>query len=260
MMGRLVALLIALNLIWAAWAQGWLRFAGLGPEIQADPARLQRQVRPETVTLRPLQDNAPHAAGAPASTPAPERPASDAAPSAALTDAAPSAQTAAAPPPAAPAASAPAPAPAGTCLMAGIFDDKQIEPVRRAAASLPANSWHIDQVALPSRWMVYIGKLADADAVRAKRAELQNMGISTDRPAHALEPGLSLGRFSSEEQAKRALTDLARKGVRTAQVVQERRDAPGYVLRLPSADAALRQQATRTLRAALGSKELRTCE
>ena len=168
-----------------------------------------------------------------------------------------------APPPVAvteapPAAAAP-PAPAGICLQAGVFDEKQIEPVRRAAASLPAGSWRIDSVQLPGRWMVYVGKLADADAVRTKRGELRELGVDTDRPGAALEPGLSLGRFSNEEAAQRALTDLGRKGVRTARVVQERRDTPAYMLRLPSADAALRQQA-RGLRGALGGKDLRECD
>ena len=158
---------------------------------------------------------------------------------------------AAAPPP-------PAPAP-GVCLQAGVFNQQQADTLRRAAASLPAGSWRLEPVQLPGRWMVYVGKLADADAVRTKRSELRDLGVDTDRPGAALEPGLSLGRFSSEEAAQRALTDLGRKGVRTARVVQERRDTPAYLLRLPNADAALRQQ-VRGLRGALAGKELRACE
>ena len=158
---------------------------------------------------------------------------------------------AAAPPP-------PAPAP-GVCLQAGVFNEQQADAVRRAAASLPAGSWRLEPVQLPGRWMVYVGKLADADAVRTKRSELRDLGVDTDRPGAALEPGLSLGRFSSEEASQRALTDLGRKGVRTARVVQERRDTPAYLLRLPNADAALRQQ-VRGLRGALAGKELRGCE
>ena len=158
---------------------------------------------------------------------------------------------AAAPPP-------PAPAP-GVCLQAGVFNEQQADAVRRAAASLPAGSWRLEPVQLPGRWMVYVGKLADADAVRTKRSELRDLGVDTDRPGAALEPGLSLGRFSSEEAAQRALTDLGRKGVRTARVVQERRDTPAYLLRLPNADAALRQQ-VRGLRGALAGKDLRACE
>ncbi|MFT3778620.1 MAG: SPOR domain-containing protein [Ottowia sp.] len=240
MIGRLVVLLLAANLVWAAWSQGWLRSVGLGPAQQAEPERLERQVRPESLRIQPLPD-----AGA---APAPVARAEPAAP-----------RRAPEPTSSAPEAPAPAASAAGTCLQAGVFDDKQIEPVRRAAAELPAGSWRIDQVSLPGRWMVYVGKLADAEAVRAKRAELRELGVDTDRPGAALEPGLSLGRFANEESADRALADLARKGVRSARVVQERRDTPAYLLRLPAADAALRQQAA-GLRGALAGKELRPCE
>jgi hypothetical protein len=229
MIGRLVLLLIAANLAWAGWAQGWLRPLGLGPAVQAEPERLARQVRPESLQLQSLRPAA--------AVPAPSR--------------------ASAPEPAtAPAPEAPA---AGVCLQAGTFDASQAEAVRRAAAELPAGSWRIDPVAVPGRWMVYMGRLADADAVRAKRAELRELGVDSDRPGAGLEPGLSLGRFPTEEAAQRALADLGRKGVKTARVVQERRDTPAYVLRLPSADAALRQQA-RGLRAALAGKDLRACD
>lgn len=242
MIGRLVLLLIAANLAWAAWSQGWLRPLGLAPERQTEPERLERQLRPESLRIQPLQD---------AAAPAPRRAEAPATPTAAAPAAPASAGAAASGPEA---VSAP-----GVCLQAGAFDDKQIEAVRQAVAALPADSWRIDQVSLPGRWMVYIGKLADAEAVRTKRAELRELGVDTDRPGAALEPGLSLGRFSAQDAAERALADLGRKGVKTARVVQERRDTAAYVLRLPRADAALRQQAN-GLRGALAGKELRACE
>ena len=255
MVGRLVVLLLVANVAWFAWSQGWLRVLGLAPTVQAEPERLERQVRPESLTLRPL-DAASAAAPAPApasraSRPAPARAPAPAPAVPAQPAPAPEPPVAAAPPP-------PAPAP-GVCLQAGVFNEQQADAVRRAAASLPAGSWRLEPVQLPGRWMVYVGKLADADAVRTKRSELRDLGVDTDRPGAALEPGLSLGRFSSEEAAQRALTDLGRKGVRTARVVQERRDTPAYLLRLPNADAALRQQ-VRGLRGALAGKELRGCE
>ncbi len=237
MIGRLVVLLLAANLGWLAWSQGWLRAVGLAPQTQTEPERLQRQVRPEAVTLSPA-----------ATTAAPAR-----------TSSAPEAPQAAASAAVAP-DNAPAPtAVAGRCLQAGTVDDKQIEPVRRAAAALPPGSWRIDPVQLPGRWMVYIGKLADAGAVATKRAELRALGVDSDRPGPGMEPGLSLGRFSTEEAADRGLDNLARKGVRTARVVQERRDTPGYVLRLPNADVELRRRAG-ALRGVLGGRELRDCD
>ena len=238
MIGRLVVLLLAANLGWLAWSQGWLRPLGLAPRLQAEPERLQRQVQPEAIRLRPLER-----AEAPAREP-PARTASAAEP--ATPDA----------PPAPASAAAPAPT---ACLQIGTFDATQVEAVRRAAASLPQGSWRIDPVQLPGRWMLYVGKLPDAAAVAARRAELRAAGVDTDRPGAALEPGLSLGRFSSEEAAERGLEGLARKGVRGVRVVRERRDTPAYLLRLPQADAALRRQA-RGLGSVLGEHDWRACE
>ena len=257
MIGRLVILLLAANAAWFAWSQGWLRGVGMGPAQTREPERLERQVRPETLQVRPLQEDA---SGTAASTPA-------RAPAAASTDSAagrPAADTAAPAEATASAAGASATQAAaapsgGACLQAGVFDDKQVAELRKALAKLPEGSWRLDEVQLPGRWMVYVGKLADASAVAAKRAELRALGVDTDRPGAGLEPGLSLGRFANEDAADRALADLGRKGVRTARVVQERRDVPGYRLRLPNADDALRQQA-RGLRGALGGRELRDCD
>ncbi len=271
MVGRLVVLLLVANLAWFAWSQGWLRVLGLAPTEQSEPERLERQVRPESLTLGPVEAEpaaAPAPSPAPAPAPAPRReepaPAVEAAPEPEperAPDPAPEPEPPA-PAPEPPVAVAPPPPPApepGVCLQAGVFNAQQVEAVRRAAATLPAGSWRIDPVQLPGRWMVYVGKLADAEAVRTKRNELRALGVDTDRPGDALEPGISLGRFSTEEAAQRGLEQLARKGVRTARVVQERRDTPAYMLRLPNADAALRQQA-RGLRGALAGRELRACD
>ena len=147
-----------------------------------------------------------------------------------------------------------------SCLQSGGLDERQADHLRRALAALPRGQWQLDASQQSGRWMVYIGKLADAEAVRAKRAELRALGVDTDRPGAALEPGLSLGRFPTEEAAERGLDQLTRKGVRTARVLQERRDTPAYLLRLPAADAALRQQAARSLREPLGGRDWRACD
>ena len=254
MIGRLVILLLAANVAWFAWSQGWLRGVGLGPTVQTEPERLERQVRPDALEVRPLQEGGASASTAPASVPASAAATATAGPSA------PSEPVAPAEAPVAPAPEAAAPvATGGSCLQAGVFDEKQAATLRKALARLPDGSWRLDEVQLPGRWMVYVGKLPDAAAVAAKRAEMRELGVDTDRPGAALEPGLSLGRFANEEAANRALGDLSRKGVRTARVVQERRDEPGYRLRLPQADEALRQQ-LRGLRGALGGRELRDCD
>ncbi|HRM55070.1 MAG TPA: SPOR domain-containing protein, partial [Ottowia sp.] len=73
MVGRLVVLLLIANAAWFAWSQGWMRVLGLAPTVQSEPERMQRQVRPEALTLRPLDAAsaaAPRAVAA-AETPAP---------------------------------------------------------------------------------------------------------------------------------------------------------------------------------------------
>lgn len=236
----LLALLLA-NAGYLAWSQGWMASLGWQPETQSEAFRLKQQMRPEAIQVGPAtpasRPSASTAASAAAPTPAPE--------------------TA---PLATPEPSTVATGPS-RCWQAGTFDDKQIVAVRTALRDLeiPAEQWELQTSAVNGRWMVYLGKFPNTEALELRRAELRQQGVSFDRATGALEPGLSLGRFSNEEAAQRALTDLGRKGVRTARVVQERRDTPAYMLRLPSADAALRQQA-RGLRGALGGKDLRECD
>ena len=294
MLRWIVALLLAANLVWLAWAQGWLRPIGFGPQRQGEPERVAGQWKPEA--LRVDGASSPNASAAPAApaalaeaapegsgqtAPAPETSsgpdaqashapaapdeADEAQPGHAPADAAPADAAPAAEPPGAPAPETPpapaAKAPPSVCLQAGAFTEAQADALRRAAAALPAGSWQLHAVQLPSRWMVYTGKLASAEAAAARRRELNARGIDTDRPGAALEPGLSLGRFSSEDSANRAVADFARRGISGLRVVRERRDTPAYLLRLPAADAALREKLARpSLRQALAGKPLRPCD
>ena len=292
MLRWIVALLLAANLAWLAWAQGWLRPIGFGPQRQGEPERVAGQWKPEALRVdgaSPTNASAtPAAPAAPAApegdsqtAPAPETSsgpdaqashapaapdaADEAPPVHAPADAAPADAAPAAEPPGAPAPETPpapaAKAPPSVCLQAGAFTEAQADALRRAAAALPAGSWQLHAVQLPSRWMVYTGKLASAEAAAARRRELNARGIDTDRPGAALEPGLSLGRFSSEDSANRAVADFARRGISGLRVVRERRDTPAYLLRLPAADAALREKLARpSLRQALAGKPLRPCD
>lgn len=224
-----VLILLLANAGYYAWSQGLLRAWGLAPATQSEPERLERQLNPEALKLLPAQSQPP----ADADEPEP-------------------AEAAAAAP------SAPPPPSSTQCLQAGSFDERQAAALRQAAATLPSGSWTLDAVVVPGRWMVYMGRFADAEAVDKKRAELRALGIAYDRPGATLEPGLSLGRFSSEERAQVALRDLARQGVRTARVVVERAEAKAYTLRLPAVDAQLRTQLD-ALQGALAGKPLAAC-
>ena len=231
-----IALLLA-NAGYYAYTQGWLRSAGLVTPEQAEPQRLQQQIRPETLKVLRAQG----ATNNPTPPPAPA--------------AAPAADTAAS----APAPTAAAPADAGECLQAGIFDEKQATALRTAAASLPQGSWSLEPTPITGRWMIYMGRFDDQDTLDKKRAELRARKVDFDRAGGTLELGLSLGRFSTEEAAQRGLTALNAQGVRTARVVLERQAAPGFVLKLPAVTDAQRQQWLATLRPAMAGKTLGSC-
>ena len=242
-----VLLLLLANGGYYAWTQGWLQPIGYAPQRQGEPERLNQQIRPELLRVLPSNDAAPGAQAAP-DTPA-------------ATPATPAPETL--PPPAtvtntAPVAALSPTSPAGECLQAGVFDADEASVLRGAAASLPNGSWTLISTPLPGRWMVYMGKMVDEDAVAKKRKELRELGVPYDRPGAALEPGLSLGRFSSEEGAQRSLATLTGLGVRSARVVVERRELPGFTLHLPNADARLRKQ-VQALGGALAGKTLRPC-
>ena len=51
MLRWIVALLLAANLAWLAWAQGWLRPVGLGPQRQGEPERVAGQWKPEALRV-----------------------------------------------------------------------------------------------------------------------------------------------------------------------------------------------------------------
>ncbi|MDH1292605.1 SPOR domain-containing protein [Comamonas terrigena] len=226
----LLALLLA-NAGYLAWSQGWMASLGWQPETQSEAFRLKQQMRPEAIQVGPVT---PPARATPAAAPA--------------TDAA------------APAAPDTASGP-GRCWQAGTFDDKQVVAVRTALRDLeiPAEQWELQTSAVNGRWMVYLGKFPSAEALDARRAELRQQGVGFDRATGALEPGLSLGRFPSEEAATRELTTFLRKGVRGARVVQERAETTLYTLRLPHVSPELHARMER-LKPALAGKPLRLCE
>lgn len=231
-----IALLLA-NAGYYAYTQGWLRSAGLVTPEQAEPQRLQQQIRPETLKVLRAQGatNNPTPPPAPAAAPAADTTAS------------------------APAPTATAPADAGECLQAGVFDDKQAAALRNAAAALPAGSWSLEPTPITGRWMIYMGRFDDQDTLDKKRAELRARKVDFDRAGGTLEPGLSLGRFSTEEAAQRGLTALNAQGVRTARVIQERQAATGFILKLPAVTDAQRQRWLATLRPAMAGKTLGSC-
>jgi hypothetical protein len=235
---RLFAIFLLLaNVSYYAWSGGWLRSWGLAPTEESEPLHWAQQIAPEALHIVPAAAQAP----APAATP-------DTAPAAAEVVVLSRTVT---PPPVA--------ASRGECLQAGPFDPAEAEAWRKAASILPQGSWRLESTPVPGRWMIYMGRFADADVLAKKRLELRIRKVAFDRPNNPeLEPGLSLGRFPTEAAAERGLANLGNKGVRTARVLQEHPDSEIFTLRLPLVDAALQNQLAR-LQAALAGKPLRSC-
>ena len=216
-------LLVLANAGYYAFTSGLLVGVGLAPDMQSEPQRLAQQINPGNLKLL-----APGETGQ-----------SDNKPS--------------------PALGGREPAPA-ECLQAGLFNDQQAGVLRtRLSSVLPGNSWSLENAVDPARWIIYMGRYANEEAVVKKRGELRQRGVSFEPLSNqGLEPGLSLGNFSSEADAQAGLTRIATQGVRTARVIQERPEVRGQRLRLPAVDASLKTQLD-TIRPQLGGKPLQAC-
>lgn len=228
----LLALLLA-NAGYFAWNQGWMASLGWQPESQSEAFRLKQQIRPEAIQIGAPSGSKGQPAAA-AATPAagagdPQLQAMNDVP--------------------------------GRCWQAGNFDDKQVQALRTALqeAELPPGSWDLQPAAVTGRWMVYLGKFPNTEALDIRRAELRQKNVPYDRAGGNLDPGLSLGRFTSEEAATRELTTILRQGVRGARVVQERADSTLYTLRLPHVTAEMHLRVER-IKPALAGKPLRLCD
>ncbi|WPC66716.1 SPOR domain-containing protein [Rhodoferax ferrireducens] len=218
MLRSFVLALLLINGLYFAWSQGFLQSLGLAPAAQTEPQRLARQIKPEALQVRTVQELRLTAA-----------------------------------PPVAPKA--------GTCWQAGVFEGAQATLLREAlvAADLPAGAWSLDPVLEPGRWIVYMGKFANAEALAKKSAELAGLKLKIEPLKDpALRPGLSLGGYETQAAANAALAVLVQRGVRTARVLPERAEVRGVMLRLPAADEALRGKLD-ALKPALADKALSPC-
>ena len=220
-----LALMLA-NLGFYVWSHGWLAAYGLAPTDETEPQRLAQQIRPEAMRLLGATDDGP-----------------------AERSAVPALPTGVAPP-----ASAP------ECLQAGLFNEAQSGALRtRLQTSLPVSSWTLAPAVERARWIIYMGRYTDAEALAIKRSELARLGVGFQPVTVApLAPGLSLGSFASQADADSALSQLSAQGVRSARVLQDRPEQRGDLLTLPAVDAALKAQLD-ALKPLLPDRALRSC-
>ena len=228
MLRLLVLALLLANGVYFVWAQGLLRAVGFAPADQSEPQRLAQQIRPDSLRiLRPEEVRRLE--------------------SVALSGPA-------APEPAVPVSPA-------ECLQAGLFDTAQTEALRgKLLATLPGGSWLLEPVVEPARWIVYMGKYPSAQALAKKRSELASLNLKFEPLNNpALEYGVSLAAFQTQDAAVKALAGFTRRGVRTARVVQERPEVRGSLLKLAAADDSIKAR-LEEFKTALAGKPLRTCK
>ncbi len=220
MLRLLVLLLVLLNAGYYAWSHDLLRAYGFGPQRQEEPQRLAQQIRPDALVIVSTEAQA-SGDGQPPSQAQPVL---------------------------------------ATCLQAGLFDPAQADQLRQRVSSiLPAGVWSLDEVVVPQRWIVYMGKYPDAQALAKKRAELLALNLRIEPVLNpSLAPGLSLGAFESQALADAELAALVQRGVRTAQVVQESAESRASMLRITPLDDAVRARLD-ALRPLLAGKSLRPC-
>ncbi len=239
MLRLLLLLLILANAVYFAWSRGTLAAYGFAPASQSEPQRMTQQIKPEAMRLLTPPASPNKAQTAPASGAAPAA----SAPAASLGNG--TATLAAANTP---------------CLQAGLYTETQTANLRTALqTALPAGSWVLESSVEPARWMVYMGKYADAEAVNKKRGELRARRVSFEPLNNAsLEPGLSLGVFLSQDDANAELARIATRGVKTARVIQSQPEVRGQKLKLAAVDASLLGQLN-NLKPQLLGKALETC-
>jgi hypothetical protein len=249
-----VLLLLLLNVGFWAYTQGHFAPLGWAPDTQREPQRLAQQIAPEKLRVV----NAPAAGSAQAAKQ--DAPGDSAAAAEGTTDL-PSppvpgdvpAETAVPPTTARPLPT--------TCWQASGFTAAQTVLLTGALQNmdgLAPGAWRLTETVLPARWIVYIGKLPNSDAVQRRKAELRQAKIEyRDVYNPALQPGLALGTYSTEEAAQRALRDVSRQGVRDARVVQERKESTSVGLSLPALTDAQRRQLLDM--GVLGDKTLQPC-
>ncbi len=142
------------------------------------------------------------------------------------------------------AAAAASSAAALACLQAGPFPAADAAAAERTLrdAGLAPGSWQVQRSDDSGAFMVYMGRYADRATLERKLGEVRRLKLEPDelRDAPALQPGIDLGRFDSQDSANKALAQMAQRGLQTARVITLRQAQSQVLLRVPAADATLR--------------------
>jgi hypothetical protein len=205
MLRLLVLALILSNGLFYGWSSGLFRVYGFAPEQQSEPQRVAQQIHPDAVRLLSASEESAISVKA-------VQTQADAIPK--------------------------------ECLQAGPFGEAQTSALRTVLEkTLPPGAWQLDSTMLAARWIVYMGKFPNTEAVAKKRAQLAALNLKVEPLNNpALELGLSLGGADSQAGAAAELARLNLRGIRTARVVQERVEHPVWHLKLPAVTAPMKSQ------------------
>ena len=248
MLRFLVVLLLVVNGFFYAWSNGYLNQWGWAAKSQRETFRLNEQIEPERIVVRPndklAQTTSPEAISATFQT-------AISAPTSAPAPATPTLVAAAATP--------------TICLTAGAFNDRQSSAIKQTLDSkLPAVRWRFETVSVPARWIVYMGKYANNNARDLKKSQLDQIKVPHELLTDSkLEPGLSLGSHATQALANQALQQLVKQGVRTARVLQESPEQKAQTLVVPAIDEANRTKLNLVyagLASVLAGKSLQACK
>jgi hypothetical protein len=126
---------------------------------------------------------------------------------------------------------------AAACLRSGPWDKEQAARLRTALqGALPQDSWRLDPLTPPPRWIVYMGKFTNQELLKRKLAQLAAIaGVKAQEPRDpGLMPGISLGAFDAEPLAQAELARVNLLGVRSARVVQDNEPVGKSMLLIPA--------------------------
>lgn len=148
------------------------------------------------------------------------------------------------------------------CTEVGNFDAAEAKKFEAQLAVLSLGE-RLTRRALPeaARHMVYIASQGGKEAADKKAGELKRLGVEdffVIQDGSALQWGISLGIFKSEEAARNQLAVLSQKGVRSARIGAHNPAANKFAFQLRGLDASAKDRVGK-IKEDFPRQELREC-
>jgi hypothetical protein len=234
----LAALLLLVNLSFLAYTYGLGAALGWLPANPSEPQRLNAQVQAESLHIlsavpvnraQPVLGPAPAAASAAEEAPAPmpptayvpgDQPPSDPVQAKALSPE----------------------VPPSSCKQSQVLSKSRLTKARQALEAMaapPKGATRWEDATEPDKWIIYLGRFANDEALARKTQQLEQMDMSFEVLDDAeLSPGVSVGTYPTQADAVQALTLLNRRGLRLARVIKWSNSYNGQRLVVANMDPA----------------------